>query len=201
MRAFPIEKIRSLYEALIAESQDSFNDFIRRAQKDPYEAIRWVGDNAVHNAVELHWLKGTLRYCEELAEQGNPDTGEYGYVRREDVADMIERSFRQQARNTSWSSNPLASIMHRAEVILLARASEPFGDELLSPFDKLQREQEWADARARDEAARWQVTDARGVRYMRADGGWTGNREKAGTWSYADRPTLDSKQRYLRIEG
>ena len=201
MSAYAIEKIRPLYQALIEKAEKKFGEFIARAQKNPYDAIRWAGDTAANVAIELHWLKGTLRYCEELAENGNPDTGEHGCVRREDVADMIERAFRQQARDTSWSSNPLAAIMHRAEVVLLARASEPFGDELLSPFDRLQRDEEWAAAHARDEASMWRVGDARGNRYMRADGGWTGNIQKAGVWSYKDKPTIDSrKQRYIRVE-
>lgn len=191
---YKIEDLRPLYAELITNNEEHVAKLRAKLDADLYSALEWHGPALTEYAVERRWLTGLLEVCERMAAENA------GMVDRTQIDELIRNRVLEMARGDYWSSNPVSMLMRKAELALLAKTMEVFGNDLNKPFRTLDFRNERAEYQAKMEAAMWRIK--MGKRYISAkpDTLYTNKPENAAVWSYRDRPTLQPGQSYEMVE-
>jgi lysozyme family protein len=87
------------------------------------------------------------------------------------------------------------------ELKLLSKATEEWDDGILGAFRLALRDHDRAEAQAKAESSLYRIASETGLRYRNQNNdGWVNSVERAGCWTYAARPALGPKQKYVTVE-
>lgn len=188
---YPADRLLPGYAILIEKEKRDAAVLTERLANN-IAAIEYDGSAIIDTAVRIRWLEGVVEWIKSDADRNG------GMVNRDTLKDHIQSRLIQLARGGSWSSNPVKALVERAEMEVLAKASEPFNLGLMQPFDSIDNERRSAEWQAKREAATWYVK--KGNTYLGWENKSVRSIERAKPFRYEDRPALLPGWSYEMVE-
>ncbi len=169
------------------QAEKDIASFKKRLDEDPANAFEW-SDGAFKAAAKmevsrriLHWIDWSSKTASDFR---------VGDLHAWIVKQAIEVGS-SGGSSTSQPSNIIK--MYVKEVWASAANNNAFGILALEVLAETIWNVERDEINAKRMAATWRIASKVGEYFVTLAGGWTSNSEKAGTWSFADRPALPQK--------